>query len=238
MATSIFRKNFPQVDILIEKAEQAQYIIGLDLHKKTTAITVIDTKKPLQPIFQRKRLKNIKLPETIKQFQGNKVVIVESSYGWFPAREAFNSFKDITFIIFDARKTSGRIDTIGIKSDKIDAEVLAYACLKGGIPALAVHQPSCEMRENFKLVNTREQLVRQQTRIKNQIKALDRDYGVNPYTGEIPDKTDTIKKMELFSIEKYRKKREKQFQNSKSDIKNNIEFRSEKRLLTSSNCLV
>ena len=196
MATSIFKHNFPQTARLQKAADTADYIIGLDLHKKTTAICVVDTRNPNQPEFQRKRLKNIELLEKIDSFKGEKIVVSEAAFGWFPLREALESFEDITFITLDARKTSAWIESSGIKNDKIDAEVLAYACLHEGINRLAVHQPSPEAKENFKLINLRDKIVRQRTVLKNQLKSLDQDYDINPYTGEKKEKSELIKEMQ------------------------------------------
>jgi len=196
MATSIFHRNFPQVQELEEKCQQARYIIGLDVHKKTTAICVIDSDHADQPVYQQKRVKNNQLLEKIQSFPGKKLVVSEASYGWFPLREALESLEDVTFIIFDARKTSAWIESSGIKNDKIDAQVLAFATLHGGISRLTVNQPCREEKEHFKLVNFRDQLVCQRTSVKNQLKALDRDYGINPYTGEQIEKSQIVKDME------------------------------------------
>jgi transposase len=187
MATGIFRKNFPQVDKLQKKVDEADYIIGLDLHKKTTAITVVDVSQPEQPVFRRKRLKNNELIEVLRRFPGNKMVIAEAAYGWFSLRRALEGMKDITFVLFDTRKTSAWIKTSGIKNDRIDSEVLAYACLKGGLPALAVYLPDEIYRSRFRLVTFRDHLVSQRTRVKNQMKAIERDYSLNTYTGEVAD---------------------------------------------------
>lgn len=196
MATSIFHQNFPGVSILQEKVDKADYIIGLDLHKKTTAMCVIDPKKSEEIVFQRKRLKNADLITKIKSFPGNKVVTCEAAYGWFPLRDALRGIKDVTLILLDPRKTSSWIQTSGIKNDRIDAEVLCHVCLHGGVGRLAVHQPSREAKEKFKLVQYRDKLVQQRTRITNQIGASERDYGANPYTGEILEKSDLIMYME------------------------------------------
>ena len=192
MATSIFRKNFPQVDELQKKADEAKYIIGLDLHKMTTAITVVDVKKQDKPVFQRKRVKNNELIEVLQRFPGKKVVIAEAAYGWFPLRRALDGMEDITFVLFDPRKTSSWINTSGIKNDRIDAEVLAYACLKGGLPALTVFTPSEVYRDRLKMITMRDRLISKRTSVKNQIKAIDRDYGVNSYTGEITELSEEI----------------------------------------------
>jgi len=190
MATGIFRHNFPQVDELQKKADEADFVIGLDLHKKTTAITVVDVNRQEKPVFQRKRLKNSELMEVLLRFQGKKMIIAEAAYGWFPLRRAFEGIRDITFVLFDPRKTSAWIKTSGIKNDRIDSEVLAYSCLKGGLPALAVYMPDELYRSRFKLVSFRDHLVSQRTRVKNQLKAIERDYGVNTYTGEVIDLPD------------------------------------------------
>lgn len=196
MATSIFHKNFPQVSEYLEQFNQAKYVIGLDLHKKTTALTVIDKNHPEKPVFQRKRLDNREVLPTIQRFDGKKIAISESSYGWVRLQEALAGIPDVTFLIFDPRKTMSWAQSSGIKSDKLDAEVLAYACLNGGISGLSVFQNGKESRENFKLSNYRDSLVRQSTRVKNQLKAFERDFGPNPYTGEVLGKSEIATLME------------------------------------------
>lgn len=201
MATSMFKKNFPGVTQLQEAAEAAAYIIGLDLHSRTTAICVISPQKPQEILFQRKRLKNEELLAKIGEFPGKKLVACEAAFGWFPLRDALASLPDITFVALDARKTSSWAATSGIKTDKVDAQVLCHVCLQGGIPRLAVHQPSRHARECFKLALHREQLVRQRTRLKNQVRAVMRECGVNPYTGEAPKKSDLVTLMEADLLE-------------------------------------
>lgn len=201
MAISLFKKNFPGVAQLQEAADSAEYIIGLDLHSRTTAICVISPQKPQEVLFQRKRLKNEDLLARIRAFPGKKLIACEAAYGWFPLRDALALLPDVTFVALDARKTSSWAATSGIKTDKVDAQVLCHVCLQGGIPRLAVHQPSRYARECFKLALHREQLVRQRTRLKNQVQAVMREYGVNPYTGEVPKKSDLVTLMEADLLE-------------------------------------
>jgi transposase len=196
MATSIFHQNFPGVEKLQEAVDSAAYIIGLDLHKKTTAICVLDRKKTEKPVFQRKRLKTMELISKLRSFSGKKVIVCEAAYGWFPLWEVVEGMENVVLVLLDPRKTSAWIQSSGVKNDKIDAEVLCHVCLQGGVGRLAVHQPSREAKERFKLVQYRDRLVRERTRIKNQMKNIDRDYGVNPYTGEIPEKSDLMGYME------------------------------------------
>jgi transposase len=190
MATSIFKENFPQVKQLQQHADQADYIIGLDLHKKTTGICIVDTRRPTKPVFQRKRLKNEKLIETLDQFEGKKLLVVEAAYGWFPLRETVKDIADTDLVLVDARKTAAWVKASGVKNDKIDSEVLCMVALQGAIPRLAIHQPNSSDRERFKLVHFRDKLVGQRTRVKNQMIALNRDYEPNPYTGEIPKQSE------------------------------------------------
>ena len=201
MATSILKKNFPGVEVLQQTADTADYIIGLDLHKKTTAICIIDPEQPDKPVFQRKRLKNELLLIKLQEFDGKKLVACEAAYGWFPLRDALAGMLDVTLVTLNANKTSAWAAASGIKNDKVDAEVLCHACLHGGIPRLAVHQPDRKSRECFKLALYRQQLVRHQTRLKNQIKAIEREYGTNPYTGEIPKRSDLVATMEADCLE-------------------------------------
>lgn len=181
--------------------KQSKYVIGMDLHKKTVAITVVDVTKPNNPVYQRKRLDNEKLTSILDLFPGPKVVIAEAAYGWSPLRTAMEARPDVTLAIFDARKTSAWIISNGIKNDKLDSEVLAYACLNGALPRLTVYQSSMEAKENFKLVNLRAKLVRQRTGVKNQLQALERDFGLNPYTLKQMEKSTRVLLMENSLLE-------------------------------------
>lgn len=190
MATSIFKKNFPGAEKLQQAVDTADYIIGLDLHRKTTAICVVDRKKPDAPVFERKQLKNNQLPEILLRFAGNKVVACEAAYGWHLLRHALVNVPGITFVPLDARKTASWIKTSGIKNDKIDAQVLCHVCLHGGVMRLAVHQPGHDAREAWQLVKHRDNLVRQRSSVKRQLTVLERDHSPNPYTGELPALSD------------------------------------------------
>lgn len=192
MATSLFRENFPAVAALQSAADAAAYIIGLDLHAKTTALCVVDPRTPDRPVFQRKRLANAELLSTLNRFAGKKVIACEAAFGWRLLRDALCDLPDVTFIPLDARKTSAWIASSGIKNDAIDAQVLCHACLHGGIHSLAVYAQGAAAREGSKLVRYRDHLVRQRVAIKHQITSLERDYGPNPYSGEIPAQSPLI----------------------------------------------
>lgn len=196
MAASIFSQNFPGATALQSAADTADYIIGLDLHKKTTAVCVVDRKQMDTPVFHRKRLANSELLSVLHRFAGNKVVACEAAYGWFLLRDALRGVPGVTFIPLDARKTASWIKTSGIKNDRIDAQVLCCACLHGGIGRLAIHQPERHARECTQLSRSREQLVRQRRRVRQQLQSLERDCGPNPYTGEIPGTSVLIRSLE------------------------------------------
>lgn len=192
MATSIFRENFPAVIALQQAADCAAYIIGLDLHAKTTAMCVVDPHQPDTPVFQRKRLLNKELLMVLDRFPGKKVIACEAAFGWHVLQDALADLRDVTFIPLDARKTSAWIASSGIKNDAIDAQVLCYACLHGGIRSLAVFIQSLPSREGTKLARYREHLVRHRSTIKNQIQAFQRDYGPNPFTGVLPEQSPLV----------------------------------------------
>lgn len=197
MAISIFRENFPAVAVLQHAADTAAFIIGLDLHAKTTAICVVDPHKPDAPVFQRKRLPNKELFIILNRFAGKKVIACEAAFGWHVLKDALAEIADVTFIPLDARKTSAWITSSGIKNDSIDAQVLCHVCLHGGIRSLAVFQQSLSSREGTKLSRYREHLARCRSTIKHQMQAFDRDYGSNPFTGEIPEKSVLVSFIDL-----------------------------------------
>lgn len=189
MATSIFRENFPAVAELQHAADTAAYIIGLDLHAKTTAICVVDPRESSTPVFQRKRLPHGELLSVLHRFAGKKVIACEAAFGWYILCDALAALPDVTLIPLDARKTSAWIASSGIKNDAIDAQVLCHVCLHGGIRSLAVYAQSKTAREGSKLARYREHLVRHRSAVKHQMKSFQREYGPNPFTGEIPEQS-------------------------------------------------
>lgn len=197
MATSIFRENFPAVAALQHAADTAAFIIGLDLHAKTTAICVVDPHMSATPVFQRKRLLNAELLMVLKRFAGKKIVTCEAAFGWHVLEDALAPLSDVVFVPLDARKTSAWIASSGIKNDTIDAQVLCHACLHGGIRSLSVYVQSRTAREGSKLTRYREHLVRHRSTIKHQMKSFQRDYGSNPFTGEIPEKSLLVSSLEM-----------------------------------------
>jgi len=194
--------NFPQIRALQNKVLKSQFVIGLDLHKRTTAIVVFEN-TAIDPkiIFQRKRLANADLLHTIEKFNGEKIVIAEAAFGWRMLEQAFQSIPSVTLIPVDARKTSAWAKMSGIKTDKVDAQILAYSCLQGGVPRLAVYKPNIYSQENFKLVNFRDLLVKQRTQIKNKLKNMNMEYGVNPYSLIQTVKSDLVKNIENLLLE-------------------------------------
>ena len=194
--TTQWKRNFPQTAELEKKVEQAKYIIGLDLHKKTVALTIYkkdeaDSKNG-KIVFQRKRLLNIELLPVIKGYKGNKVVLCEAAFGWQVAQKAFRNLDDVCFVPLDPRKVCAWAQSSGIKNDRIDSESLTYSVLKGDISRLAIYQTSEQSQENFKIVTIRESMIKQRTAAKNQLKRLKFDYGENVFTGEIPKTSERI----------------------------------------------
>ncbi len=190
MATSIFRANFPGALTIQQATDKSRFVIGLDLHKKTTAVCVFDRTSPDEPVLQRKRVPNARLLEVLQRFDGRKTVVCEAAYGWHLLRDALRGAADITFVPLDARKTAAWIASSGVKTDQIDAEVLCHVALLGGIPRLAVYVPEANARDNMQLVRHRDQMVRHRHRILMQLSVLDRDRGPNPYSGEVPTVSD------------------------------------------------
>jgi|GEM_PF-4971622 len=187
MATSIFRENFPGASKLQETADKGRFLVGLDLHKKATAVCVFDHASPVEPVFQRKRVPNGELLAVLNRFAGKKTVVCEDAYGWHVLREALRGLPGVTFVPLDARKTAAWITSSGVKTDKIDAQVLCHVASTGSIPRLAVYVPEREHRECVQLLRHRDQLVRQRRRILQQLSVVERDASANPYTGEVPE---------------------------------------------------
>jgi len=196
MATSIFRENFPGVARLQEAVDAAAFVIGLDLHKQTVAICVVDRLHPTEPVLQRSRVKNTGLAALLTSFVGPKVVVCEAAYGWQLLERALRGLPDVTFIPYDARKTAAWIASSGVKTDRLDAQVLCHACLTRGTPHLAVFVPERSDQECVRLVHHRDQLVGQRRRTFQRLRALERDTGPNPYTGEIQDATELTRLLE------------------------------------------
>lgn len=193
MKNTLWKPNFPQTAELEDQAQKVRYVIGLDLHKKTTAISVLEKRgNSGKLIFQRKRLLNGNLLETVKNLVGKKLIVCEAAFGWNLVRDAFLTFEDVLFVPLDARKVCAWAQASGVKNDRIDSEALAYAALSGVISRLAVFQASTKSREYFRLVTLRDGTVRQRTAIKNQLKKFFFDYGPNPFSGIIPEKSELL----------------------------------------------
>lgn len=191
--TSPWKRNFPQTEELEQKVQSAKYIVGLDLHKKTTAVTIYEKDGLVgKKVFQRKRLPNLEVLEAISKFPGKKVVVCEAAFGWQTARKAFSVIEEVCFVPLDARKVCAWAQATGIKNDRIDSEALVYAIITGSIPRLAVYQPSQESQDQFKLIRIRDKMVIQRTMVINQLKRLAFDYGPNPFTAEISDKSEIV----------------------------------------------
>jgi len=180
----MFKTNFPQAREICKEARESKYYFGLDLHLKTIAVTILD--KGGKKRYQKKRCLNRDFIELIKRYKGKKTLICESSIGWKLLKDALerSEIRDYILIVLDPRKTSAWTKSSGIKNDKIDSHVLAYMGLRGNLESLLIYQLEDEYLENYKLVVTRDKYIKQRVMVKNELRSIEQNYDVNPYTGE------------------------------------------------------
>jgi len=143
------------------------YYTGIDLHKKTSFVTTIDTDGK---IFTRANLQNVE-QDILAYFanlgQETKIVI-ESMSSWYWLYDLLTG-EGYEVVISNPVKTKA-IASAKIKNDKVDSHMLAQLLRADLIST--VHVSSLETRKLKELLRHRSRLVRDATRMKNRIHML------------------------------------------------------------------
>ena len=140
------------------------YFIGIDLHKRTCFVTVIDERGK---VVQKANLCSL-APEILAfldKLEEPSQIVIESCSSWYWLYDALTE-AGYSVVISHPTKTKA-ISSAKIKSDKVDSHMLAQLLRAGLIPT--VHVSSLETRKLKELLRHRSRLVRDMTRMKNRI---------------------------------------------------------------------
>ena len=140
------------------------YFIGIDLHKRTCFVTVIDERGK---VVQKANLCSL-APEILAfldKLEEPSQIVIESCSSWYWLYDALTE-AGYCVVISHPTKTKA-ISSAKIKSDKVDSHMLAQLLRAGLSPT--VHVSSLETRKLKELLRHRSRLVRDMTRMKNRI---------------------------------------------------------------------
>ena len=139
--------------------------VGLDLHKKYSEFAVMDM---AGNVMRQGRIENTldKMREFSESLPSPSSMVVESSSTWYWAHRLLSERHDV--VLSNPIKNKA-IASAKVKTDKIDATMLV-TLLRGGFVA-ECYVPSKETMEFRELVRYRANLVRQRTKMKNQVHA-------------------------------------------------------------------
>lgn len=144
----------------------ANTYIGVDLHKKTCYITVMDEKGKIRKQTEILNEEN-KIRRFFRKYQGEKVA-VESTMNWIPFYENLESL-GCNVLLSNPLQTKA-IASARIKNDKVDSRVLADLLRTNLLPAAYI-QPR-DIRDLKELVRQRINYVELRTRMKNKIHSV------------------------------------------------------------------
>lgn len=140
---------------------------GIDAHKKTTHITVMDD---IGRVLRRKQVPSS--PAGFHQALGGYdepiKAVLEASYTWGPMYDWLAEIADEVVLAHPAKVRA--IADARIKTDKIDSETLAHLLRADLIPV--AYAPCKEVRAVKRVLRQRMFFVRVQTMLKNRIHAL------------------------------------------------------------------
>jgi transposase len=139
--------------------------VGLNLHKAYSEFAVMDVAGNL---LRQGRVENTldKMREFSESIPKSSSIVIESSSTWYWAHRLLSKRHNV--VLSNPIKNKA-IASAKVKTDKIDSIVLANL-LRGGW-ATECYVPSKETMEFRELVRYRANLVRQRTKMKNQIHA-------------------------------------------------------------------
>lgn len=150
------------------------FYIGLDVHMRSSALCILDERGNVieERTIRGDRRKAI---DHLRRLKEPFTVCYEAScgYGWLYdqlatiARRVVVAHPGKLRLIFQSTR----------KSDRVDAKKLAIILMLGEVPT--VHVPHIDIRAWRETIEMRRRQVQQRTRLKNQIRAMLRTYGVS-----------------------------------------------------------
>lgn len=152
--------------------------IGIDLHKRYSFVTTMDTKGNI--INQKLVEHNSKdLGDLLSSIDENDNIAMEATTNWYYFYELLES-KTKNISLAHPAKTRV-IAEAKLKNDKVDSKMLAHLLRTDLLPKAYI--PSREMRDLRELLRYRASLVRFRTQIKNKIHAIISKNGIDfPYS--------------------------------------------------------
>lgn len=140
---------------------------GMDLHKKTTYISVIDDKGNL---VAKKNLasKEKAIGDFLDSLPQRPKLVMESTRAWYWLYD-FLTAEGYEVVVSNPKKTKA-IAAAKIKNDKLDSHMLAQLLRAGLLATVYVSDPAT--RERKELLRHRARLVRDCSRMKNRIHNL------------------------------------------------------------------
>lgn len=143
--------------------------IGVDVHKKYCHACVLDSDGNI--VFSGKIKNEVSdLSKFFDSFGGDgKRVVLEAGYGWMPIFDLLQE-KNIQVVLANQNETKAIVKASKLKTDKVDAKVLATLLRANLIPEVFAH--SKQQRDLRALLRHRTFLVRKRTEIKNAIHGL------------------------------------------------------------------
>lgn len=143
-----------------------QYYIGIDLHKRTSFLTVLNKDGD---VLAEKNLHNEKVRPWVKEnIPFESLAVIEATGNWsYLYDELENIIQEV--VLVHPKKVKA-IASAAVKTDRIDAGVLATLARLNYLPR-AYAAPK-ELRELRKLTRYRDALVQTKTRLKNSVHAI------------------------------------------------------------------
>jgi len=143
------------------------YYTGIDLHKKTSYITTVES---IGKIVKKANLMNVEnvILGYFMELAGETKIVIESMSSWRWLYDLLSA-NGLDVSISNPVKTRA-IASAKIKNDKLDSHMLAQLLRSGLI--CSVHVSSLHTRKLKELLRHRDRLVRDATRIKNRIHIL------------------------------------------------------------------
>jgi len=172
--------------------------VGLDLHKSYSEYAVMDVAGNL---LRQGRIENTldKMREFSESIPAKSSLVIESSSTWYWAHRLLSERHQVTLSNPIKNKA---IASAKVKTDKIDSVMLA-TLLRGGFVA-ECYVPSSETIDLRELVRFRANLVRERTKMKNQIHAYllqnNVSIGASPFSREFVAE---LKKVEDARVQSY-----------------------------------
>lgn len=153
--------------------------VGVDAHKAHSQMTVMDERGT---VLERRRAQSTRegMLEALERHRkdGDEPMkaVLEAGYGWGPLYDWIGEVADEVLLAHPLKVRA--IADAKIKTDKIDSEMLAQLLRAELIPE--AYAPSKEVRAKKRVLRQRMFLVRLRTMVKNRVRALLSQHGVEP----------------------------------------------------------